>query len=172
MSLLTIWNTIRSSSKGPNNIVSMKSEQWEPRWYMRVDGHEESNMCFSLPTMRTRQTTVSVASSTSLTSWTGCYFDSRSGYECMHRVLQRCLVLRRQRPCDWLNLRPNGTSKRPNRRKRGLRMGRSRQYGIMWFELKTKDNNRAILSQEHAYTSVTLLSLYHTGRARAVRKLH
>jgi len=51
-------------------------------------------------------------------------------------------------------------------------MGRIRQYGIMWFELKTEDYNRTILTQEHAYTPVVLLSLYHEGRAGAVRKLH
>lgn len=51
-------------------------------------------------------------------------------------------------------------------------MGRIRQYGIMWFELKTEDYNRTILTQEHAYTPVALLSLYHEGRAGAVRKLH
>jgi hypothetical protein len=90
----------------------------------------------------------------------------------MHRVLQCCFVLRKQRPCDWLKPRQNGTSKRPNQRKLGIRMGRSRQYGITWFELKTEDNNRTILSQEHAYTPVALLSLYHKGRAGAVRKLH
>jgi hypothetical protein len=81
--------------------------------------HDEENTRFSLPTMRMRQTTVSVASWTSRTSWTDCYFDSRSGYECMHRVLQCCIVLRRQKPCDQLNFRPNGTSKRPNPEKGG-----------------------------------------------------